>query len=252
MNRIKRTTISTSQLAFEDKQIKKVIGYVRVSTDSQADTGHSIDSQKEQIRNYTHVKGWELIEIIEDNGVSGTINPNERIGFKQVLAALNGGKANALLVCKNDRLARRASYQKEIIYSLTESNIEYISIAENIDTATASGKLFLSMLAEFAEYEVELIRERTRTAIKHLKDNGQVHNQALFGYQKETTTVNGKAAKVWISNEAEQAIIKSTIALYNSGLSWRAVSSEIEKQFGKKIQANTLRRIFIREGKRVA
>ncbi|MDH4130067.1 MAG: recombinase family protein [Spirochaetota bacterium] len=245
--RNKRTELSFNSI---EKDIRKVVGYARVSTDEQADKGHSIDAQKEQIISYCKAKKLELLDIFIDEGVSGTTKPNEREGFKQILNVIfNTKEAQALIVSKNDRVARRSSYQKDVIYSLIENGYRFISIDNDIDTKTASGKLFLSLLAEFSEYEVELIRERTKTAINHLKKTGQAYTSKIFGYAKIGSKKDGDDRSEFIKDDKEQAIIKDIIKLYDKGNSWRRVCAKLEKKHSIKFYPNTVRRIYIREKK---
>ncbi|MDH5679941.1 MAG: recombinase family protein [Spirochaetota bacterium] len=242
-----------TQLELEglNKETEKAIGYVRVSTDSQADHGHSIPDQKEKIKAYASAKGLELVDIFVDDGVSGTVEPSKREGLSQAITCLSENKADALIVVKNDRIARRASYQKDVIYGLVEAGKEYISISENVDTKSASGKLFLSLLAEFAEYEVELIRERTKSALTHLKNTGQAYTSSRFGYKKKGSKKDGDDKSLFVKDETEQAIINDIISLYDSGLSWQKVCNALAEKHNRKMFPNTARRIYLREKKRL-
>jgi site-specific DNA recombinase len=246
MARNGRTKVSNQQTNGLFNSLKAV-GYVRVSTDDQSTEGHSIEAQKERIKAYCKAKNIELVATYEDLGVSGTSDPNNREGMAAALSSIQKGLADTLIVVKNDRVARRATYQKDVIYGLTENGFGYVSISENVDTSTASGKLFLSMLAEFAEYEVELIRERTRSAIQHLKDTGQAHNKKMFGFKKVGSKKDGDKETRWEEIPEEQNIIKEIIRLYDSGLSWAKVVARIKEKFNRTMHRNTVRRIYLRE-----
>lgn len=225
----------------------KAVAYIRVSTEYQVEEGHSIAAQTNRIQGFCAAKGIDLVETFIDEGISGTVDPSERTGLSSAIQFIESGSASVLIVIKNDRVARRAQYQKDVIYGLMNKGFGYISISENVDTSTASGKLFLSMLAEFAEYEVELIRERTRAAIQHLKDTGQAHNKSMFGYKKEGCKKDGDPISVWVEVPEEQKIIKEIISLYDKGLSWAKVVQALKVQYQMVMHRNTARRIYLRE-----
>lgn len=241
----KRTSLAKSSIQILDR----AVGYVRVSTDEQ---GLSVESQKERIKSYCIARELELVAIFEDVGISGTMEPSKRPGLPPAISLITEGGADILIVVKNDRIARRASYQKEVIYSLIEKGRGFISLSENVDTSTASGKLFLSLLAEFAEYEVELIRERTKTALAHLKKTGQAYNKGMFGYTKQGSKKNGDVKSLFVENIQEQEIIKKVIYLYDNGLTWNEVADEIKGLYGVEKFPNTWRRIYVREKQKEA
>lgn len=230
-----------------ESNINKAVGYVRVSTDEQE---LSIDSQKERIKSYCIARNFELVEIFEDIGISGTTEPSKRSGLPPAIKLITSGEADVFIVVKNDRIARRASYQKDIIYSITSRGSQYISLTENVDTTTPSGKLFLSMLAEFAEYEVEMIRERTKTAINHLKETGQAYSKERFGFTKVGSKKDGDEKALFVENPQEQEIIKYMISLYDDKerwITWQGVSKAIQEKYGVYKFPNTWRRIYLRE-----
>jgi DNA invertase Pin-like site-specific DNA recombinase len=225
----------------------RAVGYVRVSTDEQ---GLSVESQRERIKSYCIAKDLELVSIFEDIGVSGTTEPARRDGLPPAMKLISEGGADILIVVKNDRIARRASFQKEVIYSITARGSQYISLTENVDTTTPAGKLYLSMLAEFAEYEVELIRERTKSAINHLRETGQAYSKSMFGYTKQGSKKNGDAKSLFVADPLEQEIIQYMISLYDEKdrrITWQGVSKRIEERYNIFKFPNTWRRIYLRE-----
>ncbi len=242
MSRKKRTKLNIREMT---KDVSTAIGYIRVSTDEQ---GLSVEAQDEKIKAYCLAKDIKLEDCFIDNGVSGSTNPIQRPGFSQVWESINSiDGLDAIVVVKNDRLARNATYQKNIIYTIVDKlNKKYISIENDIDTSKPSGKLFLSLLAEFAEYELEEIRDRTKTALKYLKLTGQAYNREVFGYKKEGSKKNGDKTSYFIKDETEQQIITDIIDYYDFGLSWQKVVDKIQEKYEKKMHRNTARRIYLR------
>lgn len=138
--------------------MQSAIGYIRVSTVEQAEQGYSLEDQQRRIRAYCDAREIVLVAILADEGVSGA--SDTRPGLKGVLAVLQDGYAEALVVTKLDRLSRSAASMLRITEELEASGIAIISITESIDTSTPAGKLFRTILAGVAEFEKELITER--------------------------------------------------------------------------------------------
>src|SRR4051795_5495094 len=89
-----------------EQRARKVVGYVRVSTEEQATTGHGLELQERAIRSFCQSQGHELVEIVSDAGVSGAKRPEDREGFRRVLELATARVFSILLVWKFDRLAR--------------------------------------------------------------------------------------------------------------------------------------------------
>lgn len=127
------------------------IGYARVSTEEQ-----NLDLQRQALE----AAGCE--KIFEDHGISGAAVARPALG--QALAALSAG--DVLIVWKLDRLGRSLPHLIEVITGLREAGVGFCSLQEQIDTTNAGGRFYFHMLAALAEFERELISERTRAGIK--------------------------------------------------------------------------------------
>src|SRR2546427_109341 len=122
--------------------ITKVLGYVRVSTEEQAERGVSLDAQRAKLDAYAALYDLELIEVIVDAGVSA--KSFERPGLQRALSLLRKGKAVALLVAKLDRLTRSMRDLGALVEDeLVKGKWALLSVAEQLDTRTASGRLVL-------------------------------------------------------------------------------------------------------------
>lgn len=146
----------------------KAAGYIRVSTSEQADKGISLENQKNKIKTYAKLKDLKLIEIISDKGVSG--KDLNRVGIQRLTHLINDRNINAVIVYKLDRLTRKT---KDLLYLFEDifnkNNIDFYSLNENIDTTTAQGKFFLTLMGAMAQMERDLISERTQDALQELK-----------------------------------------------------------------------------------
>ena len=154
------------------RETKHVIGYVRVSTDQQVDSGAGLASQKAAIIAECERNGWHLAEMIEDGGISGkTLN---RPGLQKALEMLNKGEADVLMAAKLDRLSRSV---KDVcqVGDMAQHYGWHLSLLDaRLDTTTPHGRAQLSMMATFAQLERELIAQRTREGLAEKKAQGVV------------------------------------------------------------------------------
>jgi len=152
----------------------KVIGYTRVSTDEQADHGVSLAAQAEKVRTYAALYGHELVRIVEDAGQSA--KRLRRPGLQEALQAIRNGEADGLLVAKLDRLSRSigdmAALFTEYFGEGSKRGASLLSVGEQMDTDTAGGRLVLNVITCASQWEREVISERTKAALAHLKAQG--------------------------------------------------------------------------------
>jgi site-specific DNA recombinase len=136
----------------------KAAGYVRVSTDKQADHGVSLDAQAAKIRAMAVVHGAELIEIIVDGGESA--NSLQRPGMERLLALVEGKRVDAVIVAKLDRLTRSVKDLCTLLERFERRGVALISVAESLDTGSAAGRLVLNIMTAVSQWEREAIGER--------------------------------------------------------------------------------------------
>jgi len=192
----------------------KAVGYIRVSTEEQANSGISLDAQKAKIEAYAALYDIELVSIEVDAGVSAkTLN---RPGLQSALAKLEAGVATALIVVKLDRLTRRVADLDTLIERYFGSRFTLMSVSEQIDTSSAAGRLVLNVLTSVAQWERETTSERTKTALAHKKAQGQHVGSAGFGYKM----VEKKLAQV----QTEHETIAVIQALRNAGHTLQAIA----------------------------
>jgi site-specific DNA recombinase len=160
--------------------MKTAVLYCRVSTENQATQGVSIKNQQQLLRNYANQNGYtEFIEIA-DEGFSGK-NIN-RPGFTQMLDLVKQKKINSVIVYSLSRFARNTMDTLRTIEVLTKHNVTFISLSEKIETDTAVGKFFISVLASLSELERNQISERTKSALMYKKSKNELIGQLMFGY----------------------------------------------------------------------
>lgn len=214
MARTPRTTTETT----------RAVGYIRVSTDKQADHGISLDAQQAKLAAYAALYDLALVEVIVDAGASA--KTLERPGLQRALAMLRKGQAHALLVAKLDRLTRSVEDLGELIRTVfVPGKADLLSVGEQIDTRTAAGRLVLNVLGSVAQWERETIGERTAEALAHKKALGhKTGGDVPYGYQ---LAADGKTL---VPDEAEQALLAAIREARQRGLSQRAVVAELTRQ----------------------
>jgi DNA invertase Pin-like site-specific DNA recombinase len=113
----------------------KAIGYVRVSTDRQAEQGVSLEAQEAKIRAMATVQSADLLDVIVDGGESAkSLN---RPGLQRLLELINAGKVEAVIVAKLDRLTRSVKDLCGLLELFEKRKVSLISVAESLDTGSA-------------------------------------------------------------------------------------------------------------------
>jgi site-specific DNA recombinase len=220
----------------------KAIGYIRVSTERQAGEGVSLEAQTVKIENWCKANGYELVEVFTDAGISGK-SMDKRQGLQKALASVK--KDVALVVYSLSRLARSTKDAINIGESISKRKGYLVSLSENLDGTTATGKMMFQMLAVLAEFERNLVGERTQTALAQKKANGEVYTAITpFGYE----AIEGRLVKV----EAEAQVVTEiqrrrqageTLQLIADGLNSQGIAGKI----GGKWYPSTVRNLIQRK-----
>jgi DNA invertase Pin-like site-specific DNA recombinase len=206
---------------------KRTIGYVRVSTEQQADGGVSLDAQRQKLRAYALAMDLELVEIVEDAGRSA--KTLDRPGLRQVLHRLDAGEADVLLVAKLDRLTRSVRDLGDLVEKYFTTRFSLLSVSDSIDTRSAAGRLVLNVLASVSAWEREATGERTRDALAHLRREGVPLGGAALGWRRsDQTDADGRRIVVEVAEERET--VARIEALRAEGLSLRAIAAALHAE----------------------
>lgn len=197
------------------------IGYIRVSTEGQVQEGVSLDTQRAKIAAWCELNDYTLAAVQVDAGISGQSADN-RPGLQTALAACR--KGSALVVYSLSRLARSTRDTIEISERLNKVGADLVSLSEKIDTTTAAGKMVFRMLAVLAEFERDQISERTTTAMQFKKSKGERVGSVPYGYFLDGDNIT------LIEHPAEQDVIRQARELKASGLSLRAIATELNRR----------------------
>lgn len=203
--------------------------YVRVSTEEQAQHGVSPDAQRERIAAYHNLclghpeRRFDLGELVIEDVSAKTL---ERPGLRAILARLDRGKADGLIVAKLDRLTRSLADWSWLIdrYFSEKKGKRLIAVDNEVNTATAGGRLMLNMLVMVAQWERETIAERTRDALRHKIARGERCGKVRYGY---TLHPDGKTL---LPDVREQAVITIIRGQRSFGTSLRTIAAWLNNQ----------------------
>lgn len=196
------------------------VGYVRVSTTKQAAEGVSLDAQRARVEAWCTANGYELEAVHVDAGLSGSRAAN-RLALQLALTA--AGRSKALVVYSLSRLARSAKDAIAISERLHKAGADLVSLSERIDTTSGAGKMVFRMPAVLADFERDLISERTSTAMQHKRSRGEyTGGLEPYGWRRPT---NGDQLE---PHPAEQEIVRKASSLREAGLSLRPIGGRLE------------------------
>ncbi|MBI1741880.1 recombinase family protein [Candidatus Acetothermia bacterium] len=149
----------------------KLFGYIRVSTKGQVKAPGGLRAQEEQIRKWCELQGHKLLKLHSDPGISSI---DKRPAFEKMLKELEAKKADGVVVTKLDRFGRSVQDLVLHINQLQDRMQHFISVGDNIDTSTPNGRLLFHILAAFAEFEREIIRERMKAGRARAEKMGKL------------------------------------------------------------------------------
>ena len=195
--------------------MNNIIGFVRTSTMKQ---GNSIKLQRDSIETFVKDRNLRLIDIIEEDGISG--DKLNRAGFDTLLQLVKMNKVDGVICYWLSRAGRSAVMVLELINSCLKNNVTLISIKEGIDTSTPGGRMMAKFYAVLAEEELITIQERIKGVIRHKKRNGlQYNGTPAYG----TYVKNG----LLYEDEFEIKIVRNVKNLRSRGWSWYKIMKKL-------------------------
>jgi len=142
--------------------------YARVSTSGQ---GQSPEMQVRELREYCERRGWKIAGEYVDAGVSGA--KDSRPELNRLMADAHRRRFDAVVVWKFDRFARSVSHLLRALETFQSLGVEFVSLAEGVDTSTPAGRMIFTVLGAVAELERSLIRERVKAGLRNAKAKGK-------------------------------------------------------------------------------
>lgn len=198
--------------------------YIRVSTQEQADEGHSISEQQDRMRKYCEAKGWDVINVYTDPGYSGS--NTTRPALSKLISDIENSHFDMVLVYKLDRLSRS---QKDTLFLIEDvflkNNVDFVSMNENFDTSTPFGRAMIGILSVFAQLEREQIKERM--AMGHVGRAKEGYWRGGSGSPIGYDFVDGKL----IINEYEAMQVREIYNLFLEGNTLNGIATILKEKY---------------------
>lgn len=156
----------------EPKPSSMVVGYVRVSSAAQAESGAGLDAQRAIIEAEAARRGWTLLHIYEDAGVSGS-SKEGRPDLARALEALDSKEADTLVVSRMDRLARSTVDAANLLARAEEGRWNLVALDLGVDNSTPNGQLVAAIMAAIAQWEARTGGQRTKEALLAKRARGE-------------------------------------------------------------------------------
>ena len=204
----------------EQKRMKAV-GYIRVSTEEQVREGISLEVQEDKVKKYADLHNLRLTEIIRDEGKSG--KDLDREGIQKIITLCKDRSVDHLIVYKMDRLTRRTLDLLTLVEEVFKPNkVQFHSITERVDTSTAQGKFFLTIIGAMSQMERDLISERTSEALRYKISQGENVGSPPLGFLAE----DKKLYRV----DGEFEVVEHIKRLKRKELSLRQIANRLNEQ----------------------
>ena len=147
---------------------KRVAFYLRVSTGSQA-----VENQRRELAAAAEQRGWTVVEIYSDSGVSGAKGREQRPAFGRLCSDAVAGKFDVVAAWSVDRLGRSVLHLATFVEDMRGAGVGLFLLKQGIDSETPTGRAMLGMCSVFAELEREIIRERVHAGLARARAKGK-------------------------------------------------------------------------------
>lgn len=185
----------------------RAIGYCRVSTTEQGDSKAGLEAQERTIRDEVAHRGWDLVDLRADVASGKSLRHRPELG--RTLRDLQSGKADALVVAKLDRLSRSVLDFASVMETAQQEKWSLVVLDLGVDTTSTNGKLIAHIMIALAQWERELIGDRTRNALRAVKARG---------------TQLGRPTRVSPETKRMIRLMRST------GMSWQRIADALAKE----------------------
>ena len=229
-----------------------LVGYLRVSTDGQAESGLGLEAQRHQLEQYAALYGLELGEVVVDAGYSA--RSLERPGIRRVLELLESGQGGGVIVSKLDRLTRSVRDMGSLVERyFADGRLRLVSVGEQVDTSTAAGRLVLNVLTSVAEWERETIGERTRAALAAKRRRGEHVGGVPIGFERDPDRPGHLRPRADPDDSREGVMRREVLLMRERGHTIRAIADELTRRGlpaprgSRRWHATTVARILARE-----
>ncbi len=162
---------------------RKVAGYLRVSQERAAKNGYGLGAQEQEVRRFVEYKGWTLVDLYREEGVSGY--RKDRPAMDRLLADAKARKFDVAVFPSIDRAGRSVRDVIEIDRALRAAGVDTVFLREGVDTSTPTGELFRNIMASLAEFEGRVIYERlSKGKRRKAAEGGYTGGWVPYGYRR--------------------------------------------------------------------
>lgn len=148
--------------------VQRVALYLRVSTD-----GQTTDNQRRELETVVQQRGWQVVEVYEDAGISGSKGREQRPAFDRLMSDATRGKFSVVMAWSVDRLGRSLKHLVTCIEELRAVRCDLFLHQQALDTTTPHGRAMFQMCGVFAEFERSIIQQRVRAGLARAKSEGK-------------------------------------------------------------------------------
>lgn len=222
----KRVSFSpqTTENTMKADKRKRAFGYVRVSTDMQAQHGLSLDAQQKQIEGYASVYGYEIVGFYVDH--DSAKNTTGRPEYQKMIAEVDKGKVGFIISSALDRFSRSQrdflAFQDEYIRT---DRVHLVLINQGINTELAASRQFLPLIVAFAQLERERTSERVKGIISYIRSQGGHYGKIPFGY---TTVADGRLKRL-VKHPENYAWLEKMAEWHKAGVSFEDIAQRLNE-----------------------
>jgi DNA invertase Pin-like site-specific DNA recombinase len=204
-------------------QTPKAIGYIRVSSESQAESGLGLDAQRRAIAAAANRLEVPLVGTFQDAGLSGSLAVEARPGLVDALAAL--GRGDTLLIAKRDRIARDVLTAAMVERLVARKGAKIVSAAgEGTESDDPTAILMRRIVDAFSEYERLLIGARTKAALRSKRAQGKRAGNVPYGFRLASD------GQTLLTADAERAVLAVIQECHAARYSLREIAGELNRR----------------------
>ena len=204
--------------------------YVRCSTSHQ-----DLATQNQQLLDYSKAFGFTIDKNINDFGISGS--EFDRKGLNEIKDGIVNKSFSQLIIYSISRLGRSMIDTISLLNEMSENDINVISLKEQLDLSSPSGKMISQIFSVLAEYELETLRSRITDTLQTKKRNGMKYTHSLFGFDTDMDRM--------VVNEREQKIIRKMFKMKNDGYGFTEISNHLNRNGYSIKNGNSFSRSYV-------
>jgi len=205
--------------------------YVRCSTSHQ-----DLSTQTQQLVDYSKAFNFTIDKNINDFGISGS--EFNRSGLKEIKDGIVNKSFSQLIIYSISRLGRSMIETISLLNELTDNDINVISLKENLDLSTPSGKMISQIFSVLAEYELNNLRKLVSDNLQSKKQNAIKYTKSVFGFDFHNREM--------VINEKEQKVIRKMFKMYKGGSGYTEIANHLNKNGHRIKNGNVFSRFYVR------